>query len=200
MNAQEAFWSGDFGRQYNKRSPGSAEANYHFFRKALGARANESLRSVCELGCGTGSNLQALRRLLPKAELFGVEINNEAADHAAEHGHVFRRSLLDWMPTRAFDLAFTKGVLIHIAPENLSKAYGTLWASAKRYILIAEYFNPTPVEVDYRGHAGRLWKRDFAGEMLDTYGDLRLLDYGFVWRRDPHAQDDLNWTLMEKRP
>ena len=37
------------------------------------------------------------------------------------------------------------------------------------------------------------------GEMLDRYSDLHLVDYGFVWRRDVFAQDDLTWFLLEKR-
>jgi spore coat polysaccharide biosynthesis protein SpsF len=35
--------------------------------------------------------------------------------------------------------------------------------------------------------------------MLDAFPDLKLLDYGFVYRRDPaHPQDDVTWFLMEK--
>jgi spore coat polysaccharide biosynthesis protein SpsF len=45
----------------------------------------------------------------------------------------------------------------------------------------------------------RLWKRDFAGEMLDRFPDLKVVDYGFVWRRDPIApMDDITWVLLEK--
>ena len=44
-----------------------------------------------------------------------------------------------------------------------------------------------------RPHA-RLFKRDFAGEMLDRFSDLRLVDYGFRYHRDPaHPADDLTW-------
>ncbi len=33
---------------------------------------------------------------------------------------------------------------------------------------------------------------------MDTYG-LRLVDYGFVYRRDPNwPQDNINWFLLEK--
>jgi spore coat polysaccharide biosynthesis protein SpsF len=54
--------------------------------------------------------------------------------------------------------------------------------------------------VSYRGHADRLFKRDFAGEMMDMYPDLFLVDYGFAYRRDPSfPQDDISWFLMEKR-
>jgi spore coat polysaccharide biosynthesis protein SpsF len=57
------------------------------------------------------------------------------------------------------------------------------------------------VEVPYRGNSGKLFKRDFAGEMLDRYSDLQLLDYGFGYHRDPQFPvDDITWFLLEKRP
>ena len=66
-------------------------------------------------------------------------------------------------------------------------------------MLIAEYYNPTPVEVTYRGHSRRLFKRDFAGELLSAYDDLQLVDYGFSYHGDPvMPQDDITWFLLEK--
>ena len=58
-----------------------------------------------------------------------------------------------------------KGVLIHINPDMLNNVYEKLYDSSDRYILVAEYYNPTPVNVSYRGYNDRLFKRDFAGEM-----------------------------------
>ena len=93
-----------------------------------------------------------------------------------------------------------KTVLIHINPEMLPLVYDKLFQSCGRYILIAEYFNPVPVEVEYRGHSKKLFKRDFAGEMLDRFSSLKLVDYGFTYRRDLNfPQDDTNWFLLEKR-
>jgi pseudaminic acid biosynthesis-associated methylase len=198
MNERDEFWKGDFGNEYNRRSPGDVEANYHLFKRIF---AERQIGSVVELGAGTGANLRALHRVKPEAVLHAVEINDEAA-HAlfnmAPVQHVFNESLLDWQPPRAYDLAFTKGVLIHIHPEELEHAYQRLVSASSRYVLVAEYYNPKPVEVPYRGHAGRLWKRDFAGELIERHG-LRLIDYGFVYHRDPHPQDDLNWFLLEKQ-
>ena len=35
--------------------------------------------------------------------------------------------------------------------------------------------------------------------MLDRFDDLKLADYGFVYRRDLlFPQDDINWFLLEK--
>jgi spore coat polysaccharide biosynthesis protein SpsF len=90
-------------------------------------------------------------------------------------------------------------VLIHINPDELAGVYDMMLKASSRYILIAEYYNPVPVEVAYRGHGGVLFKRDFAGEMMDRSGSLRLVDYGFVYHRDPlFPQDDGTWFLMER--
>ena len=75
-----------------------------------------------------------------------------------------------------------------------------LVAAGSRYLLVVEYYNPVPVTIPYRGHTNRLFKRDFAGELMDSYPEMQLLDYGFVYRRDPNfPQDDITWFLMEKR-
>lgn len=201
MNAQEQFWRGEFGNAYSQRSPGDVVANYRFFELVLDRIFEDAqvLNSICELGCGVGANLKALRQHLPSVQLAGVEINEAAAAQAWAHGEIYRSSLLDWRPPKQWELAFTKGVLIHIAPDDLPKAYDALYQASSRYVVVAEYYNPTPAEVPYRGHAGRLWKRDFAGEMLDRY-PLELVSYGFAYHRDIDTpQDDLTWFLMEKR-
>ena len=64
---------------------------------------------------------------------------------------------------------------------------------------VAEYYNPSPVELPYRGHEGKLFKRDFAGELMDRHSTLTLVDYGFAYHRDNcFPQDDLTWFLLEK--
>ena len=66
---------------------------------------------------------------------------------------------------------------------------------------LIEYYNHVPMEVPYKGHSGRLFKRDWAGDMMVRYSDLRLIDYGFVYRRDPNFPiDDVHWFLLEKEP
>ena len=65
--------------------------------------------------------------------------------------------------------------------------------------MVCEYYNPSPVEVTYRGLDHALFKRDFAGEILDSTPGLRLVDYGFTYHRDPvHPLDDSTWFLMER--
>ena len=108
-------------------------------------------------------------------------------------------SIFDYTSKKKYDLSFIKGVLIHINPKMLNKVYDQLYISSKKYILIAEYYNPTPVTISYRGHNDRLFKRDFAGEFLDRFANTSLVDYGFAYHRDKaFPQDDITWFLIEK--
>jgi len=55
------------------------------------------------------------------------------------------------------------------------------------------------MNLSYRGNENKLFKRDFAGEMLLRFPDLRLLKYGFRYRNDPvFPLDDITWFLLEK--
>ena len=109
-------------------------------------------------------------------------------------------SFLDRNFENEADFTFTSGVLIHINPDFLAKAYENLYKASRRYVMVCEYYNPSPMTLPYREHKDRLFKRDFAGEMMDRYTDLKLIDYGFAYRRDPnYPMDDLTWFLMEKK-
>lgn len=200
---QESFWAGDFGTEYIGRNDSAAmvASNVSLFARAL-ARAGR-IGSCLELGANIGMNLKALGVLFPGMAQRAVEINPTAADSLARligKGNVFRGSILEYEASAPVDLAFTKGVLIHIHPDMLGAVYEKLHRASRRWILVCEYYNPVPVAIPYRGHAERLYKRDFAGEMLDAFPDLALADYGFAWRRDPaFPQDDVTWFLLEKQ-
>lgn len=148
-------------------------------------------------------NLKALKLLRPSIDAHAIEISPKAAKLLGEvipRDQVFNTSILEFVPTRQWDLTLIKGVLIHINPESLTKVYDKLFASCGRYLLMTEYYNPSPVAISYRGHGDRLFKRDFAGEIMDRHPKLQLVDYGFVYHRDPNfPQDDITWFLMEKK-
>lgn len=203
---QEAFWAGAFGSDYAARNDGDALLAAKTALLARILARTRGVGSVLEVGANIGLNLRALRTLLPAACLTGVEINAEAHARLATVPGVeaVHASLLDYTGTpdgTGFDLTLSAGVLIHLAPEMLPRAYDVLHRESRRYVCLIEYFSPSPVEIPYRGHTARLFKRDFAAEMLDRFSDLAVADYGFVWRRDPvFPGDDLNWFLLEKRP
>ena len=198
---QEGFGAGNFGNEYSERNIGRGwiAANTALFAKVLGRTNN--VKSVVEFGANIGLNLRAMEHLIPEPDFAAVEINNSAADELRKWGktEVFESSILDFLPSRTWDLALIKGVLIHINPAELAAVYDKLCEAAGKYICIVEYYNPSPVALPYRGHENRLFKRDFAGEVMDRFSDLKLIDYGFCYHRDTnYPQDDVTWFLMEK--
>lgn len=199
---QEQFWAGSFGEGYIERNESERLllSNKFFFRRILQSMPPPS--SIVELGCNVGMNLRALNAIGPEIALKGYEINETAAQRARDLGiaEVETGTIIEPIESdKTFDLAFTKGVLIHINPEFLDQVYENLVRLSHGYVLVAEYYNPSPVTVNYRGHSDRLFKRDFAGEIMDRHG-LQLVDYGFAYHRDNHApQDDTSWFLLKKR-
>lgn len=200
---QERFWQTEFGDDYasRNRGPELVAANTALFSTVL--RNTTGVSSVLELGSNVGLNLLAIQSLIPSIDITAVEINHSAGEEllrSLPDADLHETSILEFEPTDTFDLVFTKGVLIHIDPAMLPKVYDLMYAASNRYVLVAEYYNPVPVELTYRGHSEKLFKRDFAGELLDRFENLRLIDYGFVYHRDPNFPlDDENWFLMEKR-
>lgn len=199
---QEDFWFGDFGTNYIDRNNHEKllASNLNFFSKALASSSN--ITSCLEFGANVGMNLRALKLLFPSMRQYGIEINPAASEILSNligANHVFSGSLFDYDVKQSCDLTLSKGVLIHIHPDMLPLAYQKLYAASHRYILLCEYYNPSPVTVPYRGHQDRLFKRDFCGEMLGFFSDLCLLDYGFVYKHDINfPQDDITWFLMKK--
>lgn len=200
---QEKFWAGEFGTDYISRNKGDAllASNLSFFSKAL--RQASSPSSCIEFGANIGMNLKALKLLYPAQEQHAIEINPEAAAQLVgviPNKNVINDSIVAFQPERVWDLVLVKGVLIHINPDCLPEVYDSLVAACGRYLLVAEYYNPTPVAIPYRGHNDRLFKRDFAGEIIDRHPKMALIDYGFVYHRDSSfPQDDITWFLLEAR-
>jgi pseudaminic acid biosynthesis-associated methylase len=200
--SQENFWSSAFGDEYIERNNHARllASNLHFFSNVL--KKTDFLNSCIEFGANIGMNLKALQLLFPEITCTGIEINEKASQILSQiigSNNVFNGSIFETPPLPEADLSFTKGVLIHINPERLQDVYEKLYVQSSKYILIAEYYNPTPVSIKYRGYDDKLFKRDFAGEFMDKYPSVRLIDYGFSYKKDTvFPQDDITWFLFKK--
>ena len=200
---QEEFWAGEFGNKYISRNSEKIylSKNISLFTEILTRTSN--IASIIEFGSNIGINLKAIKTLLPKADLTALEINKDAVKALKKNFDkitIFSESILEYKTNFAFDFVLIKGVLIHINPNKLNIIYQKLYDSSKKYICLVEYYNPIPIKVSYRGFKNRLFKRDFAGELMNRFSDLALVDYGFVYHRDNNfPQDDLTWFLLEKK-
>ncbi len=201
---QEEFWAGEFGNDYVERNnnPTGIARRTALFSKIF-SRAMK-INSVLEFGSNIGYNLKAIRNILPNTDVSAIELNTKAIQVLKAGIHdatVYEGSILDFdsKDLGMHDLTFTAGVLIHINPQKLPEVYAKLYECSNRYIMIREYYSTKPVEIDYRGNANRLFKRDFAGELMNLYPELELVDYGFQYHRDYNfPMDDATWFLLRK--
>ena len=207
MNLQEKFWQGEFGDKYTDRNVNLVSTNLAMFAKILDKTRN--VKSVMEFGANTGLNLQAIK-LLKNVSLSGVEINEKACKELEKIATAYNSSIVDFNGDFnskvnkqinryiTYDFVLMKGILIHINPKDLERVYQKAFELSNKYICIAEYYNPKPTQIEYRGNKDKLFKRDFAGEMMDRF-TLKLVDYGFSYHRDLNfPQDDITWFLLEK--
>ena len=182
----ETFWKGEFGDEYTLRNHGlnNGEGCRNFWTEVLGYTKN--VNSILEFGCNRGLNLDAIKILRQDIKLKAIEINEGAASYAAAKGfNISIGSISDEISKDLkSDFTFTCGVLIHIDPNLLNKVYSNLYNLSTKYILISEYFSTHPQEIFYRGHNGKMWKRDFAHELWELFPSLKLVNYGFDWRFD----------------
>jgi len=199
---QEKFWATEFGNKYIDRNSSHTlqAASLKLFTNIL--QKMDKINSAIELGPNIGLNLKSLEILVKDIKFCGVEINSKACDFLKmkfPKQEIINESILEYKSDKKYDLSFVRGVLIHINPNELQNIYQKLYDLSDKYILMAEYYSPSPVSIPYRGEADKLFKRDFASEFLDKFQDVELIDYGFLYHRDNNfPDDDINWFLMKK--
>jgi pseudaminic acid biosynthesis-associated methylase len=207
-------WIGDFGNHYQQRNASSWPSIKNrsrmfgdiFQAMENAAKANPALKgfpeSVFEAGCGCGDNLRAIDMVYERAratiKLTGCDPNEAARLAAADAGTILPGDLRQLpMDDASADLVFTSGVLIHIPPSDFPRAMAEIHRVSKRWILSIEYFNPTVQEVEYHGEKGLMWRRDYGEEWLAKFPDLKMIGYGFGWKRHS-GLDNVTWFLLEK--
>lgn len=201
----KSAWAGEFGAEYTARNVASDEAlraRTLMWERIGQAFKDDPPRSILEVGCNLGLNLRVLKRVVD-AELSAIEPNAVARETLLNENVLPSERLYAGfgdaipVPDGGVEMAFTSGVLIHVPPERLAATMGEIHRVASKYVMCAEYFSPRPEALSYRGHEGLLFKNDFGGAYMDRFADLRLVDYGFFWKRAT-GLDDLTWWLFRK--
>jgi pseudaminic acid biosynthesis-associated methylase len=200
---QDSFWTHDYSKEYvRKNSSFNNELGRDCWRRMLD-KASLVGRNYLEVGCNIGRNIDQLSLLDPGLKPSAVEINREALDYVLSRHqlvHACCSPVQDArLPSSSFELVFTCGVLIHIPPEDFLGVMKKMYHWSSRYVLFSEYFNRTPVSLEYQGRKDVLFKRDFGALFLDSY-DVKVVDYGFWWGKiyDEAGFADVTWWLFEK--
>jgi len=204
MNKQEELWSGPFGDLYQERNKFTQdEVNNRLVFwdnvfKNIYMRSGVIPTSVLEIGAGQGQNLAAIQKLSmqveKQVELFATEINQSARDILKEN--IPSVNILDKPLEEVADLVFTYGVLIHTHPAHVKRLMQDIYKASKRFIVAVEYFAPETRAVPYHGEKDALWLDDYGSKYIDNF-PLRILGYGFCWKRTTNLDNVTHW-IMER--
>ncbi len=189
------MWRGSFGDAYLTRNRVSWEARIPFWESAI---QYCTPGTVFEFGCNAGWNLLAIQACAPNLELFGCDVNQKAVNEARAQGLevqlVGEQGITGLYEPGSMDMVFTAGVLIHVPPADLERTMRSLIELSGRFVVAVEYHQDEgETEVEYRGQAGALWKRNY-GKLYQDLG-LRLLSQGEAggW-----PEKDVTYYLLEK--
>lgn len=202
-NEQERFWLQTYTNRYIERNSNfDNELGLKAWRRML--TKAERIGSLLECGSNIGRNIGFLEQILPETKKSIIELAAEPYRKVTERyplDRSFNGSIADSdFEPASFDLVFTCAVLIHIHPNHLVANMRKMFDYSRRYILIGEYFNRTPVMIEYQGERDRLFKSDF-GKTFVTNFPVNTVDYGFLWGHEFDAAgfDDITWWLFEKK-
>jgi pseudaminic acid biosynthesis-associated methylase len=203
QNEQQHFWKEQYAKDYISKND-----NYDLGGGlkcwATMLQRTEKINSLLECGSNVGKNIRVLNNILPATSKSIIEISPDAYKIVTERYELhktFNGPILESsFEKNEFDLVYTMGVLIHIHPDDLLANMQKMFQYSSRYILMGEYFNRTPVMIEYHGEKDRLFKSDFGKLFLENF-PVKLVDYGFLWGHlyDNAGFDDITYWLFEKK-
>jgi pseudaminic acid biosynthesis-associated methylase len=203
------FWAGEFGDEYTVRNASHDQIviRERFFLKVINIAGSRD-KTAIEFGTNIGLNLMALTSIgFDESLLCGVEINELAAAEARKNlpnASILCSNVDDCGIDKydLFDYVVSMGFLIHQDSERLPGVLDVMFnaCAVNGHMIIAEYFAPEETEVDYRGNAGKLWRRDYGGMILRRFaGKTSMVNYGFASKDDPMMpMDNINYWVIRR--
>lgn len=186
---QEEVWKTTFGEEYNHRNNFDNKALDDVYVSDIGisrTAMNEKFigdlsreAKILEVGCNIGLQLVNLQEMGFR-NLYGIELQPHAVELAKQRTkgmNIIQATAYD-IPFKDgyFDMVFTNRVLIHINPNEISKALTEIVRCSKNLIYGSEYYADSLTEIkNYHGQNNIAWKRDFAGLYQELFPDLKLL-------------------------
>ncbi|GAG69064.1 unnamed protein product [marine sediment metagenome] len=188
ISKQITKWKDKFGKEYTNRNALTLdeleqmyENNYGLSRTELNnifiGKFNRSIK-ILEVGSNIGNQLLLLQKMGFK-NLYSIEINDYAVElskQRANNINIIQGSAFDIpFKNKYFDLVFTSGLLIHIAPYDINLILNEIYRCTKEYIWGFEYYEEKYTEIIYRGKKDLLWKANFAQLYLNLFENLKLI-------------------------
>jgi SAM-dependent methyltransferase len=162
--------------------------------------ANASLvlgaEKILEAGCNIGNNLRSFNS---KLKVYGLDMNEKALQVAKNKlpNFEFKQGSLTDIPfeDNHFDLVFTRGVLIHIHPDDMQNATKELFRVSNKWIFNLEYLGEDNKMIKWSRGDDLLWYRNmeerwsnFDVEIISSVSIPKEIDIG-----------ETHLTLVKKR-
>ncbi len=120
---------------------------------------------ILDVGQNIGDQLVCLQNMGLQS-LYGIELQEYAVELSklrTKRINIIQGSAFDIpFKDKFFNLVFTSGLLIHIAPSDIHEVLKEIHRCTRKYIWGFEFFAEKYTEVEYRGNKELLWKTNFA--------------------------------------
>ncbi|MFC1954517.1 pseudaminic acid biosynthesis-associated methylase [Chloroflexota bacterium] len=181
-------WAGQFGEEYTDRNALKLEEMELLYKKQYGVTRTEMNSKfignldlnikVLEVGSNIGNQLLCMQKAGFK-HLYGIELQPyafELSKSRTKNINIIQDTAFD-IPFKDgyFDLVFTSGLLIHIAPGDINTVIDEMHRCTKQYIWCFEYYSEEYTQVNYRGYSDLLWKTNFSQLFQHRFNNLRLV-------------------------
>lgn len=193
----ENLWGGEFGDAYVERNREAGKLRGPFWKSLLD---EFGAKSILEVGCNIGANLQWIASILPPQNVYGVDVNLKAL---GEIRQTIPGINAIWSPGRDlpyrdrwFDMVFTMGVLIHQPESTLPLVMAEIVRCSRRYVLCGEYYAEQTTEIPYRGQEGALFNRDYGRIYQELFPELTLRKQGVLG--PDQGWKDVTYWVFEK--
>ena len=177
-----ALWAGQFGVDYTARNSQDPDRSKFWTRIAEKYKPT----SVLEVGCNIGHNLRPLKAALPKAEIWGVDVNPRAVKELREAGIWGDVADATKLPYghNSFEMVFCIGLLIHMTDEaDLEATIREMFRVSWKYVLVAEYWSPGWVNLPYHGYANAQRKGPF-DRVIAEIAEGDVIERGYLEAKD----------------
>jgi len=118
-------------------------------------------KRILEAGCNIGNNLSEFP---VDYEVHGLDMNENALNECRKKYPSFKfekGSILKIpFPDSCFDIVFTRGVLIHISPDDIEKANSEIFRVSKKWIFNLEYYGEDNKMIKWKRGDDLLWYRN----------------------------------------
>lgn len=206
VSQQQNFWKNIYSKEYIERNP---HTDQQLGLKAWSKMLDKidiidgGVKNILECGSNIGRNIALLNLLFPGANKSIIELSEDAFEIVTKSFILDKAQNCSIVSadfaSASFDLVYISGVLIHVHPDDVLANLAKMYEWSNKYILINEYFNRTPVMLEYRGEKDKLFKSDFGKTFMQNF-DVKLVDYGFLWgyEYDNGGFDDTTFWLLKK--